>query len=61
MFFQVVVLKNFVIFTEKNLFFNKVDSKDTKEAPTQVFPCEYCEGFKNIFFTEHLRWLLLVF
>ena len=25
----------------------------------QVFPCEFCEIFKNTFFTEHLRWLLL--
>ena len=26
-----------------------------KEAPTQMFSCEYCEIFKNIFFKEHLR------
>ena len=26
-----------------------------KEAPTQVFSCEYCETFKNTCFTEHLR------
>ena len=25
-----------------------------KEIPTQVFPCESCEMFKNTFFTEHL-------
>ena len=30
-----------------------------KETPTQVFSCEFCEIFKNIFFMEHLRWLLL--
>ena len=30
-----------------------------KETPTQVFSCEYCASFKNSFFTEHLRWLLL--
>ena len=30
-----------------------------KEAPTQVFSFEFCEIFKNTFFTEHLRWLLL--
>ena len=40
--------------------FNKVDSKDTKEAPTQLFFCEYCEIFKNTFYTEHVRWLLLL-
>ena len=26
-----------------------------KETPTQVFSCEYCEIFKNIYFEEHLR------
>ena len=29
------------------------------ETPTQVVSCEYCEMFKNSFFIEHLRWLLL--
>ena len=24
-----------------------------------MFPCKICEIFKNTFFTEHLRWLLL--
>ena len=27
--------------------------------PTQVFSSEYCEIFKNSFFIEHHRWLLL--
>ena len=31
-----------------------------KETPTQVFSCEFCEISKNTFFTEHLRWLLLL-
>ena len=26
-----------------------------KENPTQVFSVEFCELFKNSFFTEHLR------
>ena len=26
-----------------------------KETPTQVFPCEFCEVFKNAYFEEHLR------
>ena len=26
-----------------------------KETPTQVLFCEYCEVFKDTFFTEHLR------
>ena len=24
-----------------------------KEAPTQVFPCEYCKIFKNNYFEDH--------
>ena len=32
-----------------------------KEALVQVFSCEFCEIFKNIFFMEHLPWLLLIF
>ena len=32
-----------------------------KETLAQVFSCEFCEIFKNTFFTEHLRWLLLSF
>ena len=51
------VLKKFIKFTEKDLcqslFFNKV------ETLAQAFSCELCENFKNIFFIEHLRWLLL--
>ena len=30
-----------------------------KETLAQVFSCEFCEIFKNIYFIEHLRWLLL--
>ena len=30
-----------------------------KETPTQVFSYEICKIFKNIFFTENLRWLFL--
>ena len=26
-----------------------------KETRAQVFSCEFCEIFKNTFFTEHLR------
>ena len=32
-----------------------------KEIPTQMFPCKFCKIFKNNFFIEHLRWLLLQF
>ena len=41
--------------------FNKVDSKDIKEAPTQVFSCEYCEIFKNTYIMELIQWLILLF
>ena len=30
-----------------------------KEAPTQVFSCEYCEIFRTAFFIAHLWGLLL--
>ena len=32
-----------------------------KEVLAQLFSCEFCEIFNNTFFTETLRWLLLVF
>ena len=35
--------------------FNKVVQNSKKETPTQVFPCEICEIFKNVYFKEHLR------
>ena len=34
-------------------------NKEIKETPRQMFSCEICEIFNNIFFIEHLRWLLL--
>ena len=30
-----------------------------KETLTQVYSCEFCEIYKNTFFTEHLWWLVL--
>ena len=30
-----------------------------RDSNTCVFSCEICESFKNTFFTEHPRWLLL--
>ena len=44
--------------------FNKVTGLEglqlyQKETPTQVFSCKYYETFKNSFFIEHFRWLLL--
>ena len=32
-----------------------------KETLAQVYSCEFCEILKNIFFIEHLWWLLLNF
>ena len=61
------VLRNFAKFTGKclrqSLFFNKIaglrPAALLKKALTQVFSCEFYEIFKNSFFVEHLRWLLL--
>ena len=64
LFFKIRVLKNFVNFTGKHLCWSlflslSVGVSLLKETPTQVFFSEIYEIFKNIFFTEHLRWLLL--
>ena len=67
MFCKKGVLKNFAIFTGKQLcqrlFFNKVAGATCnfikKETLAQVFSCEFCEIFKNTFFIEHPWWLLL--
>ena len=45
---------------ENTSFFNKVtDPRPAtllkKESLAQVFSCEFCQIFKNTFFTEHLR------
>ena len=48
------VLRNFAKFTRKHLcqsLFNFIK----REALVQMFSCEFCEDFKNTFFTEHLR------
>ena len=57
-----VVFKNFVKLTGKNLFlflFLQAYNVIKKETPSQVFSCQFYDIFKNIFFIEHLRWLLL--
>ena len=67
MFCKMCVLKNFVKFTGKKLcqspFFNKVAGLRPvtllKKRLWQMFSCEFREIFRNTFFTEHLRWLLL--
>ena len=63
------VLKNFAKFTGnhlcQSLFFNKVEGLRTatllKKTLAEVFSYEFCEILKNTCFTEHLRWLLLIF
>ena len=61
------VLKDSANFTEKHLcwslFLIKLQAFRPvtllKRKPNQVFSCEICEMFKNTFFIEHIRWLLL--
>ena len=47
-------------FLIKKNFIKKVLNFIKKEYLAQVFFCEFCEVSKNTFFTEHLRWLLLL-
>ena len=66
-FYKKGVLENFVKFTGKylcqSLLFNKVTGQACTFIKTenlaQVFSCEFCENFKNTFFTEHPGRLLL--
>ena len=57
-FYKNFLLKNFAILTGKRLCWSlfliglHLYSKDT---PTQVFCCEYCQIFKDTYFEEHLR------
>ena len=61
-----VVLKNLGKFTGKHLYRNLVFHKAAgqtykvikKRTPTQALSCEFCQIFNNIFFIQHLRWLL---
>ena len=54
-------LKNFAKFTEntcaRGSFLIKLQASDfiKNETLVQVFSCEFCESFKNTFFTEHIR------
>ena len=50
--------KKFALFTGKQL---KACKKKLyqKETPIQVLSCEYCKIFKNTYFEEHLRRLIL--
>ena len=61
-FIKKVVFKNFAKFAGKylsqSLFLIKLQAEACnfikKKALVQVFSCEFCEIFKNIFLTEHL-------
>ena len=59
------VFRNFTELTEKlSHFFYKVAGVRPAtlfKTLTHVFSCEFCEIFKNTFFTEHLWWLFLCF
>ena len=51
------VLKKLTIFTKHKcwgLFLITLQAF-LKDNPPQVFSCEYCQTFKNTYFTEHLR------
>ena len=59
-FYKKVVLRNFVKFTGKHLWY-KPCSFFKKETLTQVLSCEFCKISKNNFFIELFWWLLLSF
>ena len=63
MFYEKRCFRNFTKFTGKDLyqshFLNKVAGLQAcnfikKETLAQVLSCEFCEIFKNTFYTEHL-------
>ena len=54
MFFKINVFKNFVNFTGKHIC-NFIK----KRLQHRCFPVKFGKFFKNIFFTEYLRWLFL--
>ena len=68
MFFKIGVLKHFANFTGKHprwsLFSIKFRASGLqlywKETPTLVFSYEIAKSLRTTFYTEHLRWLLLV-
>ena len=56
-FFKIIALRNFTIFTGKQLCWSLFLIKlQTLRFPTQMFSCDYWETFKNCFFIEHLRY-----
>ena len=63
MFFKIVVLKNFTIFTGKplrwSLFAGHQACNFIKNTPAQIFFVNIAKIFKTTFFREHFWWLLL--
>ena len=58
--FQKDVFKNFPKFLGKHLWCRPTDCNFIQKATlTQVFSCKFCWNFKDTFFIEHIRWLLL--
>ena len=65
--FEISSIKNFAIFTGKHLFWGPFLIKlqafraatFLKRDHNTGVSCEYCKLFKNSFFIENLRWLLL--
>ena len=63
--FEISSIKHFAIFTRKHLCWGLFLIKLQAFRPATFLKrdsdvsCGYCELYKNIFFTENLRWLLL--
>ena len=57
-FFKIDVIKIFINFTGKHLCWGLFLIKFKTDSNTDAFPWNFV-NFKNIFFTEHLRWLIL--
>ena len=57
LFYKIGVLKNFAEFTWKQLRSVTL----IKKNPVQVLSCEFCKFFKNPFWQNTFRWLLLDF
>ena len=68
MFFEICSLKHFAILTGKHLFWGLFLIKLQAFRPTTFLKrdfntsvsCGYCKIFKDSFFIEHVRWLLLI-
>ena len=56
MFFKICVIKNSAKFKEKQLCWSHLNLQlFQKVTPAEAYSCEFCEIFKNTFFTGHLQ------